>query len=389
MKALRSAHVTAPRTDIVLFGDFRSTGGVERSFANVIPEWVRAGQRVEILGYRAAECFYPDELDGCVQFVHTGTSGKIATVLALWRFIRRRRPAVVVATGHISNLILSLAAALPRPQGTRCFLNVQNDFVASGKDKTGRKRGRKLRQIRRWYPCADGLLVTSRGLRDNLVTATGLKPDQVRVIYSGVITDWIHERAREEVDHPWLDPRHTQPVILGAGRLKEQKDFPTLVRAFARLREWHQARLILIGEGEDRPELEHLVRELGVAEDVDMPGFTPNPYAWIARADVFALSSRWEGFGNVVAEALALGVPVVSTSCPSGPAEILGEGEYGRLVPVGDPQAMALALAETLAQGNRCSDPCRASGRFTAPCAAREYLAAFGIEAGSAVAGGR
>lgn len=387
MTVLHSPHMTVPRTDIVLFGDFRSTGGVERSFANVIPEWVRAGQRVEILGYREAECFYPDELEGCVRFVHTGTSGKLATVLALWRFIRRQRPAVVVATGHISNLILSLVAALPRPRGTCCFLNVQNDFVASGKDKTGRKRARKLRQIRRWYPYADSLLVTSQGLRDNLVTATGLKAERIRVIYSGVITDRVHERARETVDHPWLGSRRTQPVVLGAGRLKEQKDFPTLVRAFARLREWREARLILIGEGEDRAELEHLVRELGVVDDVDMPGFTPNPYAWIARADVFALSSRWEGFGNVVAEALALGVPVVSTSCPSGPTEILGEGEYGRLVPMGDAQALALALAETLARGNRCGDPCRASARFTAARAAHEYLAAFGIEAADSVEG--
>lgn len=380
MTALRDSQMPASRTDIVLFGDFRATGGVERSFANVIPEWIRAGQRVEILGYREAECFYPEELDDSVRFVHTGTSGKLSTVFAVWRFIRRKRPAVVVATGHISNLILSLTAMLPCPDGTGLFLNVQNDFVASGKDKTGRKRARKLRQIGRWYRLADRLLVTSRGLHDNLVAATGLKPEMVRVIYSGVITDSVHVRAREPVDHPWLQPERTVPVILGAGRLKEQKDFRTLVRAFARLRASRAARLILIGEGEDRGELESLVNELGLTDHVDMPGFTPNPYAWIARADVFALSSRWEGFGNVVAEALALNVPVVSTSCPSGPAEILGEGEYGRLVPVGDAEAMALALAETLDQGNRCSDAHQASGHFTAIRAAREYLTAFGID---------
>lgn len=367
-------------TDIVLFGDFLPAGGVERSFANVIPEWARQGHRVEVVGYRSAVCFYPDELGEHARFTHLGTSGKLRTVVALWRHLRKRRPRAVIATGHISNLVLAFVACLPRPRATRFYLNVQNDFVASGKDKTGVKRDRKLRQLRRWYPRADALLVTSEGLRRNLVEASGVRRLPIHVIYSGVVTDELIERAGAPVPHPWLAPDRARPVILGAGRLKEQKDFPTLVRAFARVLERRPARLILIGEGEDRAALEALVGELGIGDAVAMPGFTDNPYAWMARADVFALSSRWEGFGNVVAEALALGVPVVSTTCPSGPAEILGDGAHGRLVPMSDPAAMADALVETLEQGNRCRDPARASEPFTAPHAAHAYLQALGLE---------
>jgi len=305
-------------------------------------------------------------------------------MLALWRYVWRERPRVVIATGHLSNLVAAGAAALPRPQGLRYYLNVQNDFVGSGKIKLEAKRRRKLRQIRWWYPWADGLLVTSKGLAENLVSASGMRGPPIHVIYSGVITERLLEYRAAVAPHRWLGADRDRPVIVGAGRLKEQKDFGTLIRAFAKLLWQREARLILLGEGEDRDRLERFAQEAGIAEAVDMPGFVANPYAWMARADVFALSSRWEGFGNVVAEALALGVPVVSTRCPSGPAEILGHGAYGRLVPVMDADAMADALIETLDNGNRCDDPVAASMQFRAEYAGCAYLEAFGLATSSA-----
>lgn len=374
------------RTDIAIFGHFGADGGVERSFANVIPLWVRAGLRVELLGYRDAVCFYPDEVAEFAGFSHLGTRGKITTAIALWRYILRFRPRVVISTGHISNLIASLVASLPPSRSTRIFLNVQNDFVASGRDKTGKKRARKLRQIARWYPRACELIVTSEGIANNLAEAIGPSRPRTRVIHNGVITDRLIERARESVDHPWLSEPRSTPIVLGAGGLREQKDFHTLIRAVALLRREHEVRLIIIGEGEQRQSLLDLARRLGVEEAVDLPGFKTNPYAWIARADVFALSSLWEGFANVVAEALALGVPVVSTTCPSGPPEILGHGEHGRLVPPADPGKLAEALAHTLKYGNRCADPAAATRAFTAEFSARAYLEAFQLndENGSA-----
>jgi glycosyltransferase involved in cell wall biosynthesis len=154
--------------------------------------------------------------------------------------------------------------------------------------------------------------------------------------------------ARAAVDHPWL-VAGGPPVVLGVGKFKLQKDFALLIRAFARVRGSRPARLIILGDGPRRDELEGLVNRFGLTADVALPGVVDNPYAWMSRASVFVLSSAWEGLPGVLIEAMACGCPVVSTDCPSGPAEILDRGKFGSLVPVGDEQAMADAILATLA----------------------------------------
>jgi glycosyltransferase involved in cell wall biosynthesis len=168
-----------------------------------------------------------------------------------------------------------------------------------------------------------------------------------RVIHNPVVTPGLLAQATARLDHPWFAPGQP-PVILSAGRLTRQKDHETLVRGFALLRERTPARLIILGEGEERGNLERLTGQLSLRADVQLPGFTLNPFAYMARARLFVLSSRWEGFGNVLAEAMACGAPVVSTDCPSGPAEILQNGVFGRLSPVGDAPALASAMLEAL-----------------------------------------
>ena len=167
----------------------------------------------------------------------------------------------------------------------------------------------------------------------------------ITTVYNPFDLQRITALAAEPAPHPWL--AEDAPVVLGAGRLHPQKDFATLLRAFARVRARTAARLVILGEGEERAALETLARELGIAADVALPGYTANPYAWLVRARVFALSSRWEGLANVLVEALACGTPVVSTRCP-GSTEVLGEGAHGRLVEVGDDEALADAIAATL-----------------------------------------
>jgi glycosyltransferase involved in cell wall biosynthesis len=137
-------------------------------------------------------------------------------------------------------------------------------------------------------------------------------------------------------------------VLIAVGRLQIQKDYPTLLRAFAQVRQKRPVRLLILGEGKERPMLEELIKTLGVEEDVSLPGFVMNPFAYMARASLFVLSSRWEGLPTVLIEAMCCGTPVVSTDCPSGPREILREGQYGQLVPVGEPTALARAIETTL-----------------------------------------
>lgn len=194
-------------------------------------------------------------------------------------------------------------------------------------------------------------------------------------------------RARAPLDHPWFMPGEP-PVVLGAGRLGRQKDFPTLIRAFSLLRAGRRARLVILGGAREErrtaaeiAELSALARSLGVADDVALPGPEANPFRFMARSAVFALSSAWEGFGNVLVEALACGCPVVSTDCPSGPAEILDGGRYGRLTPVGDASALADAMTEAVVSiPDRDLLRCRAQD-FTVERSVDGYLRALFGEA--------
>jgi glycosyltransferase involved in cell wall biosynthesis len=170
------------------------------------------------------------------------------------------------------------------------------------------------------------------------------------------------------------------PVILSAGRLVAKKDLATLLRAFARVREAERARLIILGEGRERSRLEGLAHKLGIAQDLKIVGWVANPYAYMARAAVFASSSIREGFGNVLVEALACGCPVVATDCPSGPAEILGDGRYGRLVAPSDAEALAAALLDALLSRPDPDLLQRRAQVFTAQHATDIYLDLLGLE---------
>ena len=247
------------------------------------------------------------------------------------------------------------------------------------------RRFRGLHRARRWYRMADHIVANSEGVADDVVTLAGLERAAVTVIRNPVVTPEIENRAAEPVDHPWLGEAAEVPVILGAGRFGRAKDFETLIRAFALLRATRPARLMLLGRGRLEEALRRLARELGVADDIAFPGFVNNPYPYMARARVFALSSRWEGSPNVLAEALAVGTPVVATDCRSGPREILRSGRFGPLVPVGDPGALAEALARTLDAPTDAATLREAVADYTLDASSDAYLAWMNRIAGTAV----
>ncbi len=210
------------------------------------------------------------------------------------------------------------------------------------------KRPLRLPKMRLNYRLADAVLVNSSGSAADLVRHRVARPEWIRIVPNPVYEPEMEALAGAPAGHPWLDEK-ASPVLVGAGRLGLTKDYETTIRALARVREQLPARLVILGEGPDLARLRALAAELGLADAVAFPGFLANPHAILARADCFVHSARWEGFGNVLVEALAAGTPVVATLCPGGPREILREGEYGRLVPVRDPAAMAEAILATLA----------------------------------------
>jgi len=213
----------------------------------------------------------------------------------------------------------------------------------------------------------------SEAARRDLLQVTGLSEEKIGVIYNPVVTENLERKAKESLTHEWFTS-DGPPVILGAGRLEPPKDFMTLIRAFSKLLDEMTARLVILGEGSKREELEDLIRSLGIEHCVQLLGFVQNPFKYMARADVFVLSSAWEGLGNVLIEAMATGCPVVSTDCQSGPREILAGGRFGELVPVRDDERLAAAISKTLNQPRRSEELRERAQMFTVSNSADQYL---------------
>jgi glycosyltransferase involved in cell wall biosynthesis len=237
--------------------------------------------------------------------------------------------------------------------------------------------------MHRYYPCADRIVTVSRDLAEDLAAFAAIPRERILPIYNPVVDDRLQRAAAESPDHPWFRAGEV-PIVLGVGRLERRKGFATLIRAFARVRRLRPLRLVILGGGKtprgeaaDRAVLDALIRDLGVETDVSLPGFKPNPYAYMTRASVFVLASDYEGLPGVLIQAMACGCPVVSTDCPTGPREILEGGRFGPLVPVGDDQAMADAIARVLDAPTPPADLRRRAGDFSVDKAVGTYLAMF------------
>jgi glycosyltransferase involved in cell wall biosynthesis len=279
--------------------------------------------------------------------IDLGTRHVYSSLPALVRYLRRERPAAMLADKDRLNRTALLARAIARVP-TRLVLSIGTTVSINLASRGAYERWLQRTSMGRFYRHADRVIVTSGGVADDMAAYTGLAREHIEVVPSPVVPAWLIEARPACPDHPWFAPGEP-PLILGVGELSERKDFATLIRAFARLRAERPCRLLILGRGRRREALLALAAELGVAADVELPGFVSDPYAYMAHADLFAFTSRWEGLGFVLIEALAAGTPVVATDCPSGPREILQDGRYGPLVPVGDVDALAAAIRSTLA----------------------------------------
>ncbi|MDQ3136656.1 MAG: glycosyltransferase [Gemmatimonadota bacterium] len=320
-------------------------GGAERVMVNLAQGMVERGIRVDLV-LASAEGTFLDHVPAGARVVDLRSRRVLRSFGPLVRYLRRERPRALVSSMSHANLVALWASRLAG-QGTPVVATVHNTMSQSTRRNGRLAAGLWPRLLRAFYPWAASVVSVSRGAADDLARSSGLPRERMEVVYNPVITPGMLALARQAPDHPWFAAGEP-PVLLGVGRLTAQKDFPTLIRAFAEVRRRRPARLLILGEGEDRPVLTALAAELGVADDVDMPGFQENALAYMGRSAVFVLSSAWEGLPTVLIEALAAGTRVVSTDCPSGPREILQDGRLGALVPVADPDALAEAILATL-----------------------------------------
>ncbi len=320
-------------------------GGAQRSMIKLASGLAERGRQVDLVLAHASGPFLSEAPD-TVRLVDLGAPRVLASLPHLADYLRRERPAAMLSVLH-ANLVALWARRLTGIPH-RLVVSERNMLSSEVQAYAADMRMRLIPLLtRRCYPWADAVVAVSWGVAADLVRYAQLSPRQVRVIYNPIITPGLRQKALEPLAHPWFIPG-APPVILAVGRLAEQKDFTTLIRAFAEVRRSRPARLLILGEGDERPLLEATAQQLDVQDDVGLPGFVPNPYPYMVRAGAFVLSSRWEGLPGVLIEALYCGAPLVSTDCPSGPREILAGGRYGLLTPVGDATKLAGAIDAAL-----------------------------------------
>jgi glycosyltransferase involved in cell wall biosynthesis len=352
----------------------QGSGGAERVMVHLARGLSEQGHRVDLVLARQKGHFL-DQIPGAVRVIDLNVRSPFVSLLSffklgrdtrfwarmlfarkphfvlgalpgLTRYLRQTRPDAVISAMDYPNAVAIVARRLAGVKAP-VIATVHSTLSVEVAHSQRRRIKEQPRVNRRFYPQADALVAVSQGVADDLQRILSLPAEKVHTIYNPVVAPELEIQAAQPLSHPWFADGEP-PVVLAVGGLKPAKDFPTLFRAFARARKDRPLRLLVLGEGKLRPSLMRLAAELDILDDLAMPGFVENPFQYLSRAAVFVLSSKWEGLPTVVIEALACGCPVVCTDCPSGPAEILENGRYGPLVPVGDAQALADAILETL-----------------------------------------
>ena len=332
------------RRPVTFFLPSMAGGGAERSVLNLATGFAARGFDTHLVLATAQGPYLPLVPDA-IRVVDLKAPRILRSLPSLIDYLRRERPVALLSALDHANVVAMASSRLART-GTRTVIAVHCTFERPNPAWRDLRLSALPWLLRCLNPCADVVVAVSKGVADDLVRRTGLPRRRVEVIYNPVITPQLAQLAAEPPTHPWF--RERRPIILGIGRLTAQKNFLMLINAFALLCRDHDARLMILGEGPDRPMLEATVRQQSLETSVAMPGFVDNPYSCMAHARVLAVSSRQEGLPTVLIEGLALGTAVVSTDCPSGPREILRDGALGDLVPVGDVGALAAAIARTL-----------------------------------------
>lgn len=393
------------RKHLALFMTDFSGGGIQRALINLASDFAARGHRVDLIVYNAKGPFLeqvPPKVNIVSLRPNFGLQARLCVLSAdqkvlkafwqaallpnklsssfpylldLMRYLRQELPDALLTHHTLCNLMALLAKRLA---GVATQVVVTAPMPLSNELKGKREKKWLWRfipqMIHQVYPWSTAIVSVSNGVANDLAAVALLPRMGIRTIYNPVVTPELREKAHHPLCHPWF-LSGTPPVIIGAGRLKPTKGFQTLLRAFACLRTQQKLRLMILGEGKEQPILEDLTRKLGIMSDVEFPGWVPNPFAYMARASVFVLSSISEGFGNVLVEAMACGCPVVSTDCPSGPSEILANGKFGPLTPVGDHKKLAECIQTVLKNPLDQRQLQARADKFSVKYTADQYLA--------------
>lgn len=344
MEALDANKAPITAKKVLLFRPTLGEGGADRVTITLLRHLDRQAVRPSLVLVKRDGTLI-DEVPKDIPVIDLGASRLRFSWLRLASVLRREKPDVLFSTSSGGNLVAALAHRIAFDPNRRLVLSERNTFSQVRREKRSPWLP-VVTMTRRFYSRADRIIAVSEGVAKDLVQTLSLPEELVTAIHNPVVDEELYELSEQPVDHPWV--HEGTPIVLAVGRLVPQKDYPLLLRAFSRIRERRRARLIVLGEGESRKSLERLAERLGVRDDVDFPGFKKNPFPYMRNCTVFVLSSRFEGLPGALIQAMACGAPVISTDCPSGPAEIISEGSSGFLVPVGDENRLTEALERLL-----------------------------------------
>lgn len=373
---------TVDRRHVAFFMPSLMGGGVERVLLRLAIGFAQRGCKVDLVVAKAQRSAtggsYLAQVPAGVRVVDLGHSRIFFSLPGLVSYLWRSRPDALLSGMEHVNLIALWAKMLARVD-TRVVIGVHNTESAC-REGSAFKRSLIRACLMRMWRRADGIVAVSKGVADDYAPYMRIPREAIRVIYNPAIAPAIAEQAAAAPRHPWFVEK-TTPVLVSAGRLTTAKNHMLLIKAMKTVHALTGARLVIIGEGPERERLTAEIRRTGLERAVDLPGFDDNPFSLMKRADAFVLCSAWEGLPTVLIEALSLGTPIVSTDCPSGPAEILDGGKWGRLVPVDDADALARAIVEILREPRRAGGAARAE-MFSVDNIIREYADALSIPIG-------
>lgn len=335
------------RTEVAVYLPTLEAGGAERVMLTVANSLAERGYSVQLVVGNAKGGFRRDVSD-TVELVDLDLPAvpivpTLGVLIPFYRYLSRENPGVVISSMIHVNVVLLLAWKLSDTT-SRMVVTEHNNPTEIMRNSITNRVAYEAASFE--YPWADRVIAVSDGVADSLSEVLDVPREEIARIYNPVVSDELKAQSSQHVDHPWLD--REGPVLLNVGRLTEQKNQALLLNAFSRVRDRFDAKLLIVGTGENERSLRDLIGTLGIGDHVEIINWVDNPYAFMASADVFVLSSRYEGLPTVLIEALACGCQVVSTDCPSGPREILEDGKYGTLVEVQDPEALAEGVGERI-----------------------------------------
>jgi glycosyltransferase involved in cell wall biosynthesis len=325
-------------------------GGAERIILNLAKGISARGYAVDLVLARA-EGPYMGQIPDTVRLVDLKAPRVMGSVPALIKYLRHEKP-----TAMLSSLFANIIALWARRLSgipLRVLISEHNTLSSVVKNQNDPRWLVYPKLAGCFYPWANNIIAVSQGVANDLTRVARIPRNLIEVVYNPIVTPDLQDKSEAPLEHPWFKDGEP-PVVLSVGRLTNQKAFDVLIQAFSLVRKNRPARLLILGEGENRPALQSLINQLGLAQDVNLMGFVQNPYPYMAQASLFVLPSRWEGLPTVLVEALYLGIPIVATDCPGGSREILEDGRYGRLVPVDAPLVLAEAIEGSMNDRRAC-----------------------------------